>query len=648
MKLYHLLVSVFFFCFSVFSQNTIKLPENLIGEGIPEIKSSIVSTIEKYQSRSAGFMGWMPGKKIALIKTRFGEFNQLHLLNEPSGYRKQLTFIDWGVSIGSFHPLSTNKIVFVNDSAGMGLSQIFVLDIKDGSTIRVSAPKTRNVDFIWSGDGQHIAYRSQGRNGSKRQIYVVDPLIPSNEKLVGEFETGSWFPVDFSPDNRNLLVIESRSLNERYLWLFNIGSGQKKLIMPSLNNISFDGACFSSDGKKIYFTSDYKNDFLYLGYISLDDSSLSIKHLTKKYDWSVEAFRLSPDGKMLVFIINENGISKLHILDLVTNTELLIDSVPMGIITGLNWTDDSRELGFSLETYSSPGDCYSLLLKSNKQVSLKRWSYSETGNVDLSDIPAPHLINWKSFDNLQVSGFHYKPPVTFKGKRPVIIEIHGGPELQSRPGFLGGRNNFFLKELGIAILFPNIRGSAGYGKTFLKSDNGLKREDAFKDIGALLAWIKSQPDLDENRIMISGVSYGAGLTLAVSYLYNDRISCAWAGAPTSNYNTLLRARPDRRGEYGDERDSVMKSFFEKIAPINHASQIKKPIFILVGANDPITPPAEADLMLKELKNNGTTVWYLKALDEGHGFTKKANLDIATYLTVQFIYEYLIKDKLTVN
>jgi dipeptidyl aminopeptidase/acylaminoacyl peptidase len=275
-----------------------------------------------------------------------------------------------------------------------------------------------------------------------------------------------------------------------------------------------------------------------------------------------------------------------------------------------------------------------------------RWTYSESGGLNTENFSEAELVHWKSFDGKTISGFLFRPPTSFSGKRPVIINIHGGPESQAHPSFMS-KGNYFLTELGVAVIFPNVRGSSGYGKTFLELDNGFHREDSYKDIGALLDWIKAQPSLDAERIMVTGGSYGGHMTLAIAALYGDRIRCAVSVVGISNLVTFLQNtsgyRQDlRRVEYGDERDPKMKEFLFKIAPVNNAEKIKKPLFIIQGGNDPRVPLSEAEQMLATLKKTGTPVWYLMAKDEGHGFAKRKNQDFQFYATVLFTNEFLLK------
>ena len=257
------------------------------------------------------------------------------------------------------------------------------------------------------------------------------------------------------------------------------------------------------------------------------------------------------------------------------------------------------------------------------------------------------MVRWKSFDGKTISGFLYRPAQKFTGKRPVIIDIHGGPESQFRPVFLG-RQNYYLNELGAAILFPNVRGSSGYGKSFLKLDNGFLREDSVKDIGALLDWIATQPDLDASRVMVTGGSYGGYMSLAAATTYSDRIQGAIDIVGISNFVSFLERtegyrRDLRRVEYGDERDPKMREFLLKISPLNNADKIKKPLFVIHGKNDPRVPLNEAEQMVATVRKSSTPVWYLMAKDEGHGFAKKPNADFQFYSTVQFVKTYLLKE-----
>jgi dipeptidyl aminopeptidase/acylaminoacyl peptidase len=201
--------------------------------------------------------------------------------------------------------------------------------------------------------------------------------------------------------------------------------------------------------------------------------------------------------------------------------------------------------------------------------------------------------------------------------------------------------------MGITMIYPNVRGSSGYGKSYLKMDDWYNREHSVKDIGTLLDWIKTQPDLDADRILIMGGSYGGYMTLATAFHFADRIRGSIDIVGISNFNTFLKntegyRRDLRRVEYGDERIPKMYEFLEKISPLNNTDKIKKPLFIIQGANDPRVPLSEAVQMKEKLKKQGNTVWYLEAKDEGHGFKKKNNIDFQRLAMIQFMEQFLMK------
>ena len=343
---------------------------------------------------------------------------------------------------------------------------------------------------------------------------------------------------------------------------------------------------------------------------------------------------------------NEDGFSKLYLLDTETGKLLpsptLPPSVRSGVLGGLIWHRNNRDLAFRIESRQSPRDCYTLEVNSGNT---ERWTTSETA-VPADSFSGAEPIHWKSFDGKTISGFLYRPLAKFSGKRPVLIDIHGGPEGQSRPGFLG-RDNYYVNELGIALIYPNVRGSTGYGKTFAKLDNGFLRQDSYKDINALIDWIGTRPDLDTDRIAVTGGSYGGHMTLAISTFYSDRIRCSIDVVGMSNLVTFLEhtegyRRDLRRVEYGDERDPKMRDFLESIAPMNNVQKIRKPMMVVAGKNDPRVPVSESDQIVAALKKQGTPVWYMVAKDEGHGYRKKSNADFEFYASVAFLQKYLLQ------
>jgi dipeptidyl aminopeptidase/acylaminoacyl peptidase len=618
--------------------------ENLLIDGIPPIPASITEQASRYTDfRFAALQSWNPKARQMVITTRFGDVPQLHYVKSPGGARTQLTFFPERVRGGGFPPTRDDYILFVKDVGGGEWYQIYRYDFASGAVTLLTDGKSRNMPGAWSTDGDRLVYASTKRNGKDYDFYIMDPTNPAGGRMLAQLNEGeAWSALDWSRDGTTILALEYISINESYLWLFDAVTGAKtRLTEKGKDQVAYAGGKFSADGKSIYTRTDRESEFIRLA--SIDLATKRHSYLTPHINWDVSSFDLSKDGTKLAYVTNEGGVGVLHVMDTGTRKDLPLPELPVGQVSGILWHEDNFDLGFNLTSARSATDVYSLNIVTGE---VERWTQSETGGLNTEGFSEPELFKYKTFDGKMIPGFLYRPAAQFTGKRPVIVNIHGGPEGQYTPGFLG-RNNYYLNELGIALVFPNIRGSSGYGKTFLKLDNGLLREGSYKDLEALLDWIKTQPGLDGDRIMVTGGSYGGHATLAVASRYADKIRCAVDVVGMSNLVTFLEhtesyRRDLRRVEYGDERDPKMREFLQKIAPLNNAAKITKPLFVIQGKNDPRVPASESEQIVATLKKQKTPVWYLMATDEGHGFAKKRNVDFQFYATIEFIQEYLLK------
>jgi dipeptidyl aminopeptidase/acylaminoacyl peptidase len=618
---------------------------NLIVEGVPPIPAALAENLKRYtEFRAALFADWHPERREILIRTRFADTFQVHSVAFAGGDRRQMTFFADTVGAASFQPTAGDYFVFSRDTGGNEFAQNYRFDLADGTITLLTDGSSKNSFGVWSAAGDKRVYTSTRRTGQDTDLYMVSPNAPASDRLVTALEGGGWFPLAWSPDDAQMLVAEYVSVNESYLWLIDAQTGDKMLMTPKGGpKVSYSGAKFSADGKALYVAADKDSEFKRL--LSLDLTTGVLTPLTPDLTWGVEEFEVSPDGLLLAFVTNEDGISKLRLLDTASGQITLPAGIPTGILGGLKWHANGQDLAFTLVSARSPSDVYSLTPATG---SVERWTWSETGGLNSETFAEPDLVRWDSA-GLSLSGFLSRPDAAkFSGPRPVIIVIHGGPEGQARPGFLG-QSNYYLNELGIALLYPNVRGSDGYGKSFLDLDNGFQREDTYKDIGALLDWIAGQPDLDAEKVMVSGGSYGGHMTLAVATLYSDKIACSVDIVGMSNLVTFLEntegyRRDLRRVEYGDERDPEMRAFLNRIAPLTNAEKIRKPLFIIQGKNDPRVPASEALQMTETVRKNGIPVWFLMADDEGHGFAKKKNIEFQFFATVQFVQTYLLGAK----
>jgi dipeptidyl aminopeptidase/acylaminoacyl peptidase len=640
---------------------------NLVIEGIPPIEIALTKKVEAYtEFRPSSIVAWHPAKTAMLIRTRPANGNtaQLHLVEQAGDKPIAVTDFPDAVSNATFQPKKGEYILFERGAGGNEVFRIFRLDLSSKEITAVSPDNERASAPSWNRRGDKIVFttstidRFNRGEGATRtattKLYIADPLKPSDAKLITTFEGGRWFNFRFSPDDKTLLFSEYLSANESHLWTMNIASGKKTRVTPARKDgeiaISYGNARYTRDGKGVLTTSDRDSEFKRLVYIALATGKETV--LTGHLNFDVDDFAVSYSARRIAFLTNENGSSVLRFLDLDTKKELPRPALLAGEISGLRWKvsdeDDAgnaagKLLAFNLTSAKSPGEVFSYDIGTTKML---RWTNGAATGLNPLEFVDPQLVKWKSFDGLGISGFLYQPDAKkFPGKRPVILNIHGGPEAQARPGFIA-RNNYMVNEMGIAILYPNVRGSSGFGKTFLAADNGFKREDSVKDIGALFDWIATQPDLDASKVMVMGGSYGGYMTLAVATNYPDKIAGGISSVGISNFITFLTntesyRRDLRRVEYGDERDPKMREFLEKISPLNNANKMKKPMMIVQGKNDPRVPYTESVQIVEQLKKQGTPVWFLMANDEGHGFAKKNNQDFLFYSQIKFMEKTLL-------
>lgn len=635
------LVCVAWFAVQVAAES---VPENLVADGVPALDPVLRNEASRYlESRTALMQSWHPVRREMLVLTRFADSAQLHRVDHPGGARRQLTFFNEPVSSADYQPVTGGCILFSQDTGGGEFFQLYRQDVADGRVTLLTDGKSRNMGARWAPSGQQIAWSSTRRNGRDTDIWVMDPRRPEAARMVLECRGGGWGVSDWSPDGTTLVVGEYVSINEAGLHLLDVASGRlRPLTARETNRVSYADARFSRDGRSVFCTTDRGGEFHQL--VRIDVASGRMTGMLPGVLWDVEAVEVSPDGRLLAVVTNEDGVSVLRLVDAQSGKERRRADLPAGVISGLEWRADGRDLGFTLSHARSPADAYSMDVRKGR---ITRWTSSETGGFDAEKLREPELVRVKSFDGRLVSGFLYRPdPTRFPGRRPLLVSIHGGPESQARPVFLG-RNNYFLEEMGVALLFPNVRGSAGYGKSFLRLDNGMKREDSVKDIGAFLDGLARDARLDPSRVAVTGGSYGGYMSLASMVLYGDRLRCGIDIVGISSFVTFLERTQEyrrdlRRVEYGDERDPAMRAHLEKISPLTNVRKIRVPLLVVQGANDPRVPVGEADQIVKAVREGGGECWYLLAKDEGHGFAKKRNIDFQFFTTVQFLRDRLLK------
>jgi dipeptidyl aminopeptidase/acylaminoacyl peptidase len=587
-------------------------------ENVPETPPEVSERLRQYvNTRSAGFADWLPGGGV-LIMTRFADTVQLHRVDQPMGARTQLTFYEERITGAAVKP-GTSEILFTRDVGGDENFAGYMLDPASGRARLITEAGTRNQGFIWSDDGERIAWSYVPGSEPNYDIFVGDPNNAEARQRVFDGE-GAVSPADFSADGAKLLLQRFISIAESHLFVLDIASNEITRITPDIT-VAYGGGEFTPDGRAIITTSDENSQFMRL--VRIDLASGARQVLTPDLAWDVESFDLSPDGRTIAYVVNEAGRSSLRLIDARSQRALPAPQLPPGIVSGLTFDPDSRRIGFTLNSATAPGDVYSWDLRARR---LTRWTQSETGGIPQSTFVEPELINWRSFDEREITGFLYRPRTP--GPHPVIVNIHGGPESQFRPGF-SATIQYWVNELGVAVIAPNVRGSEGYGRDFLALDNAERREDSVRDIGALLDWIAANDSLDDQRVMVYGGSYGGYMVLASMTHYNDRLAGAVDIVGISNFvsfleNTSGYRRDLRRAEYGDERNADMRAVFDRISPLNNISRVNKPIFVVHGYNDPRVPVSEAEQVYAAVRANGGEAWLMIAMNEGHGFARREN------------------------
>lgn len=614
-------------------------PDALVADGVPAVPDELPAETRPYMEfRTAGFAGWHPTDKSMLVATRFGNTAQLHRVAGPMMDRRQISFEAEPVGNGSWAKKKGDVLLVQKDVGGNEFFQIYTL--KDGKLNLLTDGKSRNGFNAWSDDGELIAYTSTRRNGTDNDIYVMNPRDPKTNRMVAEVKGGGWGVGAFSPDKKTAVVAQYLSVTNSDLSLLDLATGKMTPIGDHAKDIAVGGAEFAPDGS-LWVTSDEGSDFQRLGTIDIATGKFTPRGPAEK--WDVDGFNISPDGSFLVYVTNEAGMSKLKLLDLKTNTVRVVDGLPAGIVGGFD-ISEWGEIGLSFTSARSATDAYSI---DPKTLKVTRWTESETGGLDVSQNVEPELVKVKSFDGLEVSGFLYRPDAAkFPGKRPMIMNVHGGPEGQSRPGFQG-RSNYLLNEMGVAIFYPNVRGSTGYGKTFVSLDNGpFKREDSVKDMGAFLDVLGKDKGLDAGRFGLAGGSYGGYMCYAAAVQYKDKIRSTNCVVAISNFVTFLEntqsyRRDLRRVEYGDERDPAQRAKLLEISPLTRVAEITKPMFVVTGGNDPRVPSSEADQIVKAIRDKGGVAWHLLGKNEGHGFAKKENIDYNFWTSLLFWKQTLL-------
>jgi protease II len=633
-------------------------PAALRTEGLPPLPATLVAQTQRYnQVVGHAFVDWHPSQREMLVLHRPPGTStaQLFRLRSPGGALEPLTSGADRVAGARWEPRDGRYIVYARDAGGNEAYQLYRLDPGTLASTQITPADQRHSLLGWV-KSRSLALVSSvpldktAAAGRRTEVIttvqLVDPANPATRRTLAELPGGGWFGGEVSPDEKQLAMTRYVSATESEVWLIDMANGQRRRVLPAPGEpqwASHHVGGWSADGKSLFFGSDRASEFTEV--MRLDITRSTMKRLTAQTPWDVELGSLSSDGSTAAVVVNADGRGELRLLDTSTGAVRSLPSgvaLPAGSVTRGEFHPKLAEVALVVNSTQAPSEIHSLDMASGSVVPWTRAVGTE--GLNLHTLPAQQIVRWKSFDERVISGVLSLPPARFTGRRPVVMVMHGGPEGQSSQGW-NGRLNYLIEQLGVALLEPNVRGSSGYGKTFISLDNGRLREDSVKDMGTAIDWISTQPNLDAGRVLVMGGSYGGYMALAASTRLADRIAGAVASVGISNFvsfleNTESYRRDLRRVEYGDERDPAMRAFLQEISPLTHAAKITKPLMVVQGKNDPRVPWTESEQIVRSLQARGTPVWYLLASNEGHGFARRENSDFYFAALVKFVEQTL--------
>lgn len=566
--------------------------------------------------KSAGNASFSPNeKKVAYLSDNPGT-SQVFLASVEGGDVEQLTDFADSVSFVRFSP-TENVLIFGKAKGGNEQMQFYLLDLDTRQITDITAkPDVRHTFGAWSRDGKSICFASNERNGKDFDVYVMDiETLETRCVLEGK----GWYSAEgFSPQGTYLVARQNHSNASTDLYLCALKTGEIEHITPHEGDIDYGGAGWLPDESAFFFMQDKEGEFKGLARYSLTEKK---SEYVLAPEWDVDGFAITRDGTRIIVNINEEGYNRAVVYEVETFKELSYH-FPAGNIYQARFSGSGSRLVFNVASSKNTLDVWLLDLETGKS---RQLTHSHQG-VPAEVMVEPELVRFTSFDGLSVPAFIYRPKETNAGeKMPVIINIHGGPEEQSRPNFAPLTQ--YLVHNGYAVVTPNIRGSSGYGKSYMALDNVEKRLDSVKDIIALRDYIASTPDMDADRIALYGASYGGFMVLACMAFYPKLWAAGVDIVGIANFVTFLEntasyRRALREAEYGSLANH--RDILEEISPIHSIENIEAPLLLLHGANDPRVPLSEAEQVVARLKEVGKHAELLVYPDEGHGIFKLKN------------------------
>ncbi|MDQ4042289.1 MAG: S9 family peptidase [Actinomycetota bacterium] len=576
--------------------------------------------------RAAHGATWSPdGRRIAFLTDITG-VTQAWEVPVEGGWPEQLIFHEERVSGIQYSPTG-NRLLYSMDAGGNERSQLFLLGGGEERNL-TRAPEAIHYFGGFSPDGERIAYTATRRNGTDFDVFVQD--LPDGEPETVWMTSGYHTVVGWAPDASFLVVSRHHSNLDNNLYRLDLASGEATLLTPHDGEARFRGARVTPDGESIFLATDRDGDFVRLA--RLDLSTLEIEYLTPD-DWDVEEVELSEDGRWLAVSRNVEGYSDFMLFS-GRGRRVPGPEMPEDIVGGFEFSPDGERLAFTLTGPNRNPDVWVVDLPDGEA---RRLTRSSTAGIPPRTFRRPKIVRYPTFDGREIPALFYEPEASPESA-PVVVNIHGGPESQSRPLFAPVTQ--YLLGRGYAVFTPNVRGSTGYGKTYTHLDDVYLRMDSVKDLACAAEWLR---DRGHEKVAVMGGSYGGFMVLAALTEYPELWTAGVDIVGIANMvsfleNTGSYRRALREPEYGSlERD---RGFLESISPLHKAEEITAPLMVIHGKNDPRVPVGEAEQIVEKVKKNGGAVEYLLYEDEGHGLAKLKNRLDAYPKIAAFLDEHL--------
>jgi dipeptidyl aminopeptidase/acylaminoacyl peptidase len=528
-----------------------------------------------------------------------------------------------------YHAPTGSKTIVGMDSKGNEKQQFYLLERNKSKELVISKEHFHHFGG-WSPDETKIAFSSNRRHSGYFDVYVLD-IAEKTEKVVFQVN-GNCTPVCWTKDGKQLILSMPDSNIDQSFYILDLETSELTKIGAEKALERTQSLQLSKDGKGGFFVSDKGRDTLAIHQFAFQTPAESEELLAS--EWDIEEIKLSPDNSQLAFTVNEGGISKLGIYDIKSKTHYLIEEIPNGVLDSLSWLSE-KELVLGLKSPLFPGDIWKVVL--DRKTSERLTFVGEEKEVQHFWMQ-PELCTFSSFDGLEIPYFLYGKK---EHSQPVVIYVHGGPEHQIRAEFNPVIQ--YLAANGFAVAAPNVRGSMGYGRDYVKLDDVRKRMDSVADLKELAKDLVKNRGVDQGRIGIMGRSYGGFMVLAALTHYPDVWAAGVDIVGISHFKSFLEntgswRRALREFEYGSLKDDA--DFFEEIAPLNHTAKITAPLLVFHGRNDTRVPVSEAEQLTADLQRQGKPVELVIFEDEGHQTEKIENHIKMNTMIVQFMQQYL--------